>query len=347
MISDSCPDLSRPTSVSIQESITSAHVLDTKLSSYRSKSAHTTTMNTPSRDTGDQPQGKPAKNPPGGTQKKQKGPTTITSKFSGHNQEDLKGFIITDDGTTSASQQFKELQERLVTLGSTKYAAEVGRSIKDIEVITIKEFMPSKPTNDMWTSFVLDANGDRTFAADGSPITSEDADIKDVLTDMYSQQVKDNSRAYAKYLAGLKSMFQIIVGQISPNMMEKLKSDNDWTATEKSFNTVKLLAKLRDLCYQDARTKVHRPTNVIRALRRLVCSRQRSGDCAAYIREVTDRFNVLKAIGGGIICDELIKAVLDSEDPKISFMDYNKMDADRKQTYKNKAEQEVLASIMI
>ena len=277
-----------------------------------------------------------------------KGRNNQNNKFTGHTQ-DLKGYVITDDeGQKSAAQQFNELQDRLTTYAATNYSAEVGMSMLKLTTMTKKDFMPTRPKADEWSEPELDSRGSVQTNVDGSIRMIVDKETKAVLMDMYNQQIKDSTKEMSEYKKGLKAMFRTILGQVSPSMQERLKSHTDWDDMERANDSIRLLGVLRDLCYQNARTKVHRATNLLRANRKLVCSRQRDDDCAAYVKEVQEWFEVYKSVGGWVVCPELISCLAELRND-ITLERYIDMPAgsDERKRYDDMAEQLFIATIVI
>ena len=285
----------------------------------------------------------------GDNKKKSKpSPTTKTSpnKFKG-GTSDLNGKVITEGSSTPTAEQFKELQKQLKVYASANYSADVGRSIATMTTKTTKDFKPTKPDPSLWTTYEENADGTPKLDADGDPIEIIDQSDKEVLEDMYKQQVKDSSRSYVRYTQNLRSMFEIIVGQIDDNVLPKLEAMDGYKEAEDTDDSIRLLTLLRDLCYKDTKTKVHRITAILRAKRKLLVSRQRDEDSSGFIKAVKQRHEVLKAMNGSMLDDEIISASLENYDKTITLKAYKSMSLAKQREVQKRAEQELLASIII
>ena len=142
----------------------------------------------------------------------------------------------------------------------------------------------------------------------------------------------------------------IALRQINNRMKEKLKSLEKWDAINSSRCPVDLLKLLQDICYQGSKTKVHTPTNIIRCMRKLMCTR-RFCDATTYVLSTTQVLEALDAIGGSVLSPALIKYELETNTAHkdITYSEFVSMDKDNTvQTAIEKgAKQQFLATILI
>ena len=284
--------------------------------------------------------------PKGGGQSKPKGDgATTKSDYIGHT-EDISTYIITDDNKSgSKASQFKEMHDRIVTYASSKYLAAVSKTMETFEVLTMLDFMPPPLDPALYTRDKLDANGDRLVNTDGTVQTEEDEQIKKQLTSMQEHMMKDQTRLWSNYRTGMDAMFRVVYGQVDDNFKNKLEGHKDYKNINATNNTVGLIMLIRDLCYQDARSTVHRLTNLIRTLRKLLTSRQKGHEGRLYARDVIEKFNVLKAIGGNILCPEAIDAVMALDGKSIS--DYYKMNDTMQSEMDSRVEEAFLGALIV
>ena len=271
----------------------------------------------------------------------QRKPKKDVDEYVGHTAE--LTCLITNDG--NKANQFKELIERLSTYASSEYSADVGTSIEEMETASIKEFMPNPIKDSMWKTLRTNTDGSPAHDSEGNRLYDEDTGAKTMLDKMQEQMIKKQTDAYTEYVAGLRAMFRITLGQVDHSIKSKLESTTGWKAVKSGMDTVGLLSMLRVLCYQDARTSVHRMTNIIRVQRKLITSRQRDDDCGAFVREVEQRFKVFKALGGSVLFPEVIEASMYSE--QINLASYNKLTTEEREEYNLRAEQRYLAALIV
>eukprot|EP00536_Pseudo-nitzschia_multiseries_P009547 jgi/Psemu1/23528/gm1.23528_g len=207
-------------------------------------------------------------------------------RFVGHNQTDLKGILIPEDAN---AKHYNELKDRLGTLGGSKYIPQVGSSIEHLVRFERKDFAPTKPTAAEYSTAVTD------------PITQdiqmvEVPGLKDTLMDMYKEELKKKANEWIQYQRDMEKVYQLALGQIDDGMKAKLKGLKSWKAIDSSKCIVELLKAVRDLCFQSSRTKVHPITNVIWAIRKLLCTQQRHMDAASYVKMMKENLHVVKSL---------------------------------------------------
>ena len=139
-----------------------------------------------------------------------------TKKFTGHDKGDLEGIVLTEDRSIT---QFTELQDRLQTIGGSKYMPKVGLSIETLKRFNRSSFAPRKPTKEEWTEKKI---------VEGVKKDVENKELKEVLIDMYKEQVKQSVKDVTTYSRDMKKVYSLALGQIDDGMKEKLKSSDDW-----------------------------------------------------------------------------------------------------------------------
>ena len=90
-----------------------------------------------------------------------------------------------------------------------------------------------------------------------------------------------------------------------------MKAFDDWDAIDDNNDTIKLLVRLRDLCYRDNNHKVCPPLDLLKKTKKAINGRQdESKSLGTYIEEAKIKYEVLKSVGGAIISDDLIKYII-------------------------------------
>eukprot|EP00536_Pseudo-nitzschia_multiseries_P011796 jgi/Psemu1/30072/gm1.30072_g len=85
---------------------------------------------------------------------------------------------------------------------------------------------------------------------------------------------------------------------------------------------VELLKAIWNLCFQSSRTKVHPVTNMLRAIRKLLCTQQRSLDAASYVKMMKENLEVVKSLGGTLICKATVSYKLECNPTYVAY-DYD------------------------
>eukprot|EP00536_Pseudo-nitzschia_multiseries_P012454 jgi/Psemu1/32147/gm1.32147_g len=213
-------------------------------------------------------------------------------KFAGHNQTDLKGILIPEDAT---AKHYLELKERLETLGGSKYIPKAGLSIKALTRFKRKDFDSTEPTANEYSREVIN---DATNEAQ----TVEISNWKETLMVMYKEKINKKADKWIQYQRDMEKMHQLTLGQIDNGMKAKLKGLAEWKAISEPKCIIKLLKAVHNLCFQSSRTKVHPVTNAMRDVRKLLCTQQRNLDVASYVKMVNDNLEVVKSLGGTLMC---------------------------------------------
>eukprot|EP00536_Pseudo-nitzschia_multiseries_P018289 jgi/Psemu1/54931/gm1.54931_g len=100
-----------------------------------------------------------------------------------------------------------------------------------------------------------------------------------------------------------------------------MPTKSSWKVIDSSKCIVELLKAVRDLCFQSSRTKVHPITNVIRAIQKLLCTQQRHMDPASYVKMTKENLDVVKSLGGTLICKATVLYELE-QNPAYAGCDY-------------------------
>eukprot|EP00536_Pseudo-nitzschia_multiseries_P018686 jgi/Psemu1/56796/gm1.56796_g len=247
---------------------------------------------------------------------KPKNPTSTKcspDRFVGHNQTDLKGILIPEDAT---AKHYNELKDRLETLGGSKYIPQVGSSIKHLVQFKRKDFAPTKPT-----------------AAEYSmPVPG----LKEILMDTYKEELKKKANEWIQYQRDMEKLYRLALSQIDDGMKAKLKALNSWKAIDNSKCIVALLKAVQDLCFQSSQTK-------------LLCTQQRSLDAASYVKMVKENLDVVKSLGGTLVCKATVSYELE-RNPAYSAYDYftyRTLTGPTKVAIDHAAEQSALAALII
>eukprot|EP00536_Pseudo-nitzschia_multiseries_P010661 jgi/Psemu1/26659/gm1.26659_g len=219
------------------------------------------------------------------------GPKRNPDRFLGHNQTDLKGILIPEDA--SAKHYLLE------TLGGSKYIPQVGSSIEHLTRFERKDFAPTKPTVAEYSTTVTD------------PVTQtmqmvEVPGLKETLLDMYKEELKKKADEWIHYQCNMEKMYRLALGQIDNGMKAKLKGLKSWKSIDTSKCIVELLKAVRDLCFQSSRTKVHP---------------QRNLDAASYVKMMKENLDVIKSLGGTLICKATVTYELETN-PLYASYDY-------------------------
>eukprot|EP00536_Pseudo-nitzschia_multiseries_P009501 jgi/Psemu1/23341/gm1.23341_g len=127
---------------------------------------------------------------------------------------------------------------------------------------------------------------------------------------LWIEEQKGIKKCIKRYEEDFKKMFDIMHGQLSLGITEKLKAKEDWTGTEEQANTLKLL------------------------------------DPTKYVEEVQMRFKVMKAAGIRIVSKELISYSMKRVFPTKKYGNYSGMsDADKQSIIE--AAKQILLSVQI
>eukprot|EP00536_Pseudo-nitzschia_multiseries_P005129 jgi/Psemu1/11821/gm1.11821_g len=155
------------------------------------------------------------------------------------------------------------------------------------------------------------------------PQTTQMAEVpglKETLMDMYKEELKKKADEWIQYQRDMEKIYRLALGQVNDGMKAKLKGLKLWKAIDNSKCTVKLLKAIRDLCFQSSQTKVHPVTNMLRAIRKLLCTQQRNLDAASYVKMMKENLDVVKSLGGTLICKGTVSYKLECN---LTYAAYN------------------------
>eukprot|EP00536_Pseudo-nitzschia_multiseries_P017674 jgi/Psemu1/52010/gm1.52010_g len=239
--------------------------------------------------------------------------TTSTSngerKFTGLDQDKLKGIIV--DG--SKSTQYDKLYEGLKIAGGKKNS-KVKTTLINLTPLTEDDFLPPMPSPADYT--VLGTRG-------------------------------EEAKKYDQYVKDLKSLFSTTEGQLSPEVKQHLKTNEPWVTVEDAQDTISMLKLLREYCYRDSATKVHPMVDVAKKIYRFFsCKQDANKGAATYAEEVKARFDVMTSAGISIRSEAMISLALKKVYPGTTYSDYIKMDAPSK-TKVNTLMDDMLLSVVI
>eukprot|EP00536_Pseudo-nitzschia_multiseries_P005727 jgi/Psemu1/13340/gm1.13340_g len=226
------------------------------------------------------------------------GPKRSLGRFVGHNQTDLKGILIPED---ASAKRYNELKDRLETLGGSKYIPQVGSSIEHLIRFERKNFAPTKPTAAEYSTPVTDPVTQDTQMVE-VPV------LKETLMDMYKEELKKKADEWIQYQRDTEKMYRVALGQIDDGMKAKLKGLKSWKAINGSKCIVELLKA------------VHPITNVLRAIWKLLCTQQRNMDAASYVKMVKENLDVVKSLGGTLVCKATVSYKLEHNP---AYLDYD------------------------
>eukprot|EP00536_Pseudo-nitzschia_multiseries_P017828 jgi/Psemu1/52760/gm1.52760_g len=233
-------------------------------------------------------------------------------RFLGHNQTNLKGILIPKD---ASAKHYHELKDRLETLEGPKYIPQVGSSIKHLIRFKRNDFAPTKPT-------VMEYSTTVTYPATQTTQVVEVPGLKETLMDMYKEELKKKADEWIQYQQDMEKIYRLTLGQVDDGINTKLKGPKLWKAIDDSKYIVELLKEIWDLCFQSSQTKVHPVTNVLRAIRKLLCTQQRKLDAESYVKMTKENLDVVKSLGGTLVCKARVSYKLECN-PTYAAYDYN------------------------
>eukprot|EP00536_Pseudo-nitzschia_multiseries_P008127 jgi/Psemu1/19634/gm1.19634_g len=132
--------------------------------------------------------------------------------------------------------------------------------------------------------------------------------LKETLMDMYKEELKKKADEWIQYQQDMEKMYGLTLGQIDDGMKAKLKGLKSWRTINTSKCIVELLKAVRNLCFQSSRTK-------------LLCTQQRNLDAASYVKMMKENLDVVKSLGGTLVCKATVTYELESN-PLYASYDY-------------------------
>eukprot|EP00536_Pseudo-nitzschia_multiseries_P006869 jgi/Psemu1/16328/gm1.16328_g len=241
-------------------------------------------------------------------------PTIGKRKFSGLDQDELKGIVI--DG--SKLVQYNKLYEGLKIV-SGKKNSKVRTTLINMEPLTEDDFLPTMPSPADYT--VLGVRGAEVI----------DPGKKRLLKELWIKKGKRSAKKYDQYVVDLKSLFSTTEGQLSPKVTQHLETNESWTDVEDDQDTLSILKLLREYCYRDSATKVHPMVDVANKIYRFFsCKQDTNKSAATFAEEVKARFDVMTSAGITIRSEAMTKLALRKAFPNTSYADYTTMDESSK-----------------
>eukprot|EP00536_Pseudo-nitzschia_multiseries_P014537 jgi/Psemu1/39067/gm1.39067_g len=235
-------------------------------------------------------------------------------KFTGLDQDELKGIIV--DG--SKSTQYDKLYEGLKIAGGKKNS-KVKTTLINLTLLTEDDFLPPMPSPADYT--VLGTRGEEVI----------DPDKKRLLEELWIKKGERSAKRYDQNIEDLKSLFSTTEGQLSPEVKQHLKTNESWATIEDAQDTLSMLKLLREYCYRDSATKVHPMVDVANKIYRFFsCKQDANNSVATYAEEVKARFDVMTSAGISIRSEAMISLALKKAYPGATYSDYTMMDAPSK-----------------
>eukprot|EP00536_Pseudo-nitzschia_multiseries_P018200 jgi/Psemu1/54543/gm1.54543_g len=172
----------------------------------------------------------------------------------------------------------------------------VGHNQSDLKEMLIPEDANAKHYNELKDR--LKTLGLQPTAAEYlTPVTDP------VTQETQMDELKKKADEWIQYQRDMEKVYRLALGQINDGMKAKLKGLKSWKAIDSSKCIVALLKAVRDLCFQSSRTKVHPITNVIRTIRKLLCTQQ--------CKMMKENLDVVKSLGGTLICKATVSYELE------------------------------------
>eukprot|EP00536_Pseudo-nitzschia_multiseries_P019231 jgi/Psemu1/59605/gm1.59605_g len=243
------------------------------------------------------------------TGKQPDGPATH-NRFQGQDQTEMKGIVINHsiDHKTPISQQFDTFY-KAAKIAAGKMNPDLRKPMRTLKGLTEDDFTIAFPDAAKWT--------------DNNVV---DVHKKELYSRLWIEEQKGVKKRIKRYKEDLKKMFDIMHGQLSSGITEKLKAKDDWTSTEEQVDTLKLLKYLKELCYRDNESSICPPVDVLMKLKKfLTVFQDGSKDPTKYVEEMQMRFEVMKAAGIQIVSEKLIRYTM-----KRIFPDKKYTEADRR-----------------
>eukprot|EP00536_Pseudo-nitzschia_multiseries_P005407 jgi/Psemu1/12510/gm1.12510_g len=173
----------------------------------------------------------------------------------------------------------------------------VGHNQTDLKGILIPEDASAKHYKELKEQ--LETLGGSKYIP--QPTAKEYSTFVTVLVTQTVQTKKANE--WIQYQRDLEKVYRLALGRIDDGKKAKLKGLKAWKAIDSSKCIVELLKAVRHLCFQSSHAKVVHPvTNVLRAICKLLCTQQRNLDVASYVKMMKENLDVVKSLGGTLVC---------------------------------------------
>ena len=258
-------------------------------------------------------------------------------RFTGANQEEMKGTVISINSKQDISQQYENFVKKLYVLaGKTnpdvRAALQYGKPLKRTSLLT------AKPDEDEYTTTV-----------ENRKIVDED--LKEMVMNLWVDENRRVAKRYEAYTEDLKKIYSIITGQLCEGTMSELEATDDWKTINQANDAIALMKHLKEICYTDSVSKTNPHVDFCRKMRKFLCNRQDNKDAGQFLEELQVNFDVLKAAGGFPVTDKMIKYTLKkkSELNGMTFEEYRDLadDDETRLAVIEATEQMCLANLMI
>ena len=258
-------------------------------------------------------------------------------RFTGANQEEMKGTVISMNSKQDISQQYENFVKKLYVLaGKTnpdvRAALQYGKPLKRTSLLT------AKPDEDEYTTTV-----------ENRKIVDED--LKEMVMNLWVDENRRVAKRYEAYTEDLKKIYSIITGQLCEGTMSELEATDDWKTINQANDAIALMKHLKEICYTDSVSKTNPHVDFCRKMRKFLCNRQDNKDTGQFLEELQVNFDVLKAAGGFPVTDKMIKYTLKkkSELNGMTFEEYRDLadDDETRLAVIEATEQMCLANLMI
>eukprot|EP00536_Pseudo-nitzschia_multiseries_P009719 jgi/Psemu1/24059/gm1.24059_g len=179
---------------------------------------------------------------------------TPSSRFQGQDQTEMKGIVIDHslDHKTPISQQFNTFC-KAAKIASGNMNPNLGKPMPTLKGLTEENFTIAFPDAEKWTN-----NG------------VVDLHKKELYSRLWVKEQKGIKKRAKQYEEDLMKMLDIMHGQLSSGITEKLKAKDDWTAVEEQANTLKLLEYLKEICYRDNESSICPPVDVLMKMKKFL-----------------------------------------------------------------------------
>eukprot|EP00536_Pseudo-nitzschia_multiseries_P009670 jgi/Psemu1/23941/gm1.23941_g len=211
---------------------------------------------------------------------------TTHNRFQGQDQTEMKGIVIDHsiDHKTPVSQQFDTFY-KAAKIAAGKMNPDLRKPMRTLKGLTEEDFTIAFPDTAKWTENDI-----------------VDVHKKELYSRLWIEEQKGIKKRIKRYEEDLKKMFDIMHGQLSSGIMEKLKAKDDWTSTKEQADTLKLLMYLKEICYRDNESSICPPMDVLMKLKKiLIAFQDGSKDPTKYVEEMQMRLEVMKAAGIQIV----------------------------------------------
>ena len=232
-----------------------------------------------------------------------KTPKTSIARFSGMNTAELKGLVISKSSRTSLPQQYDALYKALLTYAGTRPrgGSKAKTSLMKMKTMSKQDFDPPMPS----------LNEYEITASDGT--VTEDQTIKKALFANWTDECSSNNKPFKNYQETMDNLFNIVIGQLGPEIVNSLKGVEGWTDIDEGNDTIKMLEELKLVCYRDDTSKIDPGLDIVMKIQDFVTTEFRDWTKSAseHVAVTKSKSNVLKASGILIMSPEIVKYTLE------------------------------------